>query len=183
MARRRYRRYRRRSGRWAPNIVKVASTINTSQGEFYAVEDLAQNPIQVSTGVSQAFTVKNFEISFVIETENAEGSAFLEGITAFIMYVPQGMNITANYYAEHPEYIMAYKFLGSPNSPDLVDEPDGLSIRVQERQQFQPYRIRTRLSRKLQTGDRVVLYIQGSNELGINRFNINGIVRWWSKAN
>lgn len=183
MARRRYRRYRRKSGRWAPNIVKVANTINTEQGEFFAVEDLALNPIQVSTGVSQAFTVKNFEISFVIETESAGSSNFLEGITAFIMYVPQGMNITANYYAEHPEYIMAYKFLGSPNSPDIVNDADGVGLRVQERQQFQPYRMRTRLSRKLQTGDRVILYIQGSNELGLNSFNINGIVRWWSKAN
>ena len=53
-----------------------------------------------------------------------------------------------------------------------------------EMQQFQPIRMRTRLSRKLQTGDSVILFVQGSNSLSsTTSYNIDGIVRWWSKAN
>jgi hypothetical protein len=181
MARRRYRRsYRRRSGRWAPNIVKISSTVNAPSGEFSNSEDLALNPIQLNTGVSQAFTVKNFEISFTIEAETVTALNLIESITAYIMYVPQGMTVTNGYYAEHPEYIMAYKYLGQPTAARL----NSFNEQQIENQQYQPYRIRTRLSRKLQTGDRVILYIQGSNQsTTTQQYNINGIVRWWSKAN
>lgn len=180
MARRRYRRFRRRSGRWAPNIVKISSTNIATQGEFSNTEDLASNPLQSNTGVAQAFTVKNFEITFTIEGENYRSRDYLESITAYIMYVPQGMNVTSSYYAEHPEYIMAYKYLGQPSAARLNAIPE----QIIEDQQYQPIRIKTRLSRKLQTGDKVILYIQGSNQYTANvNYNINGIVRWWSKAN
>ena len=185
MARRRYRRfYRRRGTRWAPNIVKISSSNVAASGEFYNSEILAENPIQENTGVSQTFTVKNFELTFTIEPVGATGGhQYLESMTAYIMYVPQGMGITSSYYAEHPEYIMAYKYLGSPQG--AIAQPfDQDFTGVFESQQFQPTRIRTRLSRKLQTGDRIILYIQGSNQLNNTiDYNIDGIVRWWSKAN
>ena len=181
MARRRYRRYRRRrSGRWAPNIVKISSTNVATSGEFSNIEDLALNPIQTNTGVAQTFTVKNFEITFTLEGEEYNSQAYLESITAYIMYVPQGMTVTSSYYAEHPEYIMAYKYLGQPSAQRL----NSLNHQDIEDQQYQPIRIRTRLSRKLQTGDKVILYIQGSNQHNQNvTYNLNGLVRWWSKAN
>lgn len=180
MAKRRYRRYRRRSGRWAPNIVKVSNQIAATAGEFFASEDLAVNPVQTTTGVSQTFTIKNLELNFTIEAPYNSLQA-LSSITAYIMYVPQGMNITAGYYAEHPEYIMAYKYLGSPDGLDPVSTGSGITS-FYKRQNYQPFRVRTRLSRKLQTGDKVILYIQGSAETAQN-FNIDGLVRWWSKAN
>lgn len=176
---RRSRRYRRRSGRWAPNIVKISALNDAAPGEFFNSEDLALNPPQINTGVSQTFTVKNFEITFTIEPTITQSIQALESITAYIMYVPQGMNVTSGYYAEHPEYIMAYKYLGSPGN-----YVSPVSSYVQETQQYQPYRIRTRLSRKLQTGDKIILYIQGSNEDSSSRqYRIDGLVRWWSKAN
>lgn len=181
--RRSYRRFRK-TGRWAPNIAKISSVLQATQGEFFDYEELAENPIQVNTGVSQAYTVKNFEITFTIETPHSESqysNQFLDSITAYVMYVPQGMTITAGYYAEHPEYILAYKFLGSPTNQ--VYYQDGSFTRITEQQQYQPIRIRTRLSRKLQTGDKVILYIQGSCTATSARFNLDGIVRWWSKAN
>lgn len=181
MARRRYRRYRRRrSGRWAPNIVKISSTNIATSGEFSNTEDLALNPIQTNTGVAQTFTVKNFEITFTLEGDSQNSQAYLESITAYIMYVPQGMSVTSSYYAEHPEYIMAYKYLGQPSTQRLGYSDTQLT----EEQQYQPVKIRTRLSRKLQTGDRVILYIQGSNQYNNSvSYNLNGLVRWWSKAN
>lgn len=181
MARYRRRRsyFRRRSGRWAPNIVKISAQNDALSGEFFNTEDLALNPPQINTGVSQAFTVKNFEITFTIEPTVTQSISALESITAYIMYVPQGMAINSGYYAEHPEYIMAYKYLGSPGNYFAPS-----TSYIQETQQYQPYRIRTRLSRKLQTGDRIILYIQGSNEDTTTRqYRIDGLVRWWSKAN
>lgn len=187
MARRRYRRYRRRHGRWSPNIVKVSNTNNAVSGEFYNYENLALNSSTNSTGVAQVFTVKNFEITFTLETESNSPDAglasTLESITAYIMFVPQGMTLTSTYYADHPEYIMAYKYLGSPAAPVIYTNPTGTLGSV-ETQQYQPYRIKTRMSRKLQTGDRVILFIQGSNQSSSQQqYRIDGIVRWWSKAN
>lgn len=180
MARRRYRRYRRKSGRWSPNIIKISARKDALGGEFHNYETLAENPVQTITGVSQAFTVKNFEITFTIEAFNYAANNLLESMTAYIMYVPQGMQITSGYYAEHPEYIMAYKYLGSPTSLSRTGSGD----QAEEHQNYQPTRIRTRLSRKLQSGDSVILYIQGSNQSSTTyQYYIDGIVRWWSKAN
>lgn len=185
MARRRYRRRRRRSGRWAPNIVKISNNIDATAGEWYYAEELALNPIQQSSGVSQTFTAKNFEINFTLENGNSfqdQSNQQIESVTAYIMYVPQGMNITSSYYAEHPEYILAYKYLGSPHG--LLWYYFGEGPTSTEIQQYQPYRIRSRLSRKLQTGDRIILYLQGSNQATTTRsILLNGIIRWWSKAN
>lgn len=182
MARRTRRKYyKRKSGRWAPNIVKISSVNQASVGEFFNYENLCVNPIQSNTGVSQTFTAKNFEITFTLETPEINTN-LLESITAYIMFVPQGMNITSSYYAEHPEYIMAYKYLGSPMGRIPYQEA-GLTM-ASEVQQYQPIRIRTRLSRKLQTGDKIILFIQGSNESSnVSHYNIDGIVRWWTKAN
>lgn len=179
MARRRYRRYRKRHGRWSPNIVKVSNQITATGGEFFASEDLAVNPIQTNTGVSQTFTVKNVELTFTIDAALNALQA-LSSITAYIMYVPQGMAVTSIYYLEHPEYILAYKYLGSPDGVDIDRDQNGISY--YKRQNYQPFRVKTRLSRKLQTGDKIILYIQGSATTG-QTFNIDGIVRWWSKAN
>ena len=181
MAKRFRRRYRKKIARWSPNIVKISSKNVAQIGEFFNYETLATNSIQVSTGVSQAYTVKNFEITFTIESApshlNVDGNANteLESITAYIMFRPQGMEMTSTYYADHPEYILAYKYLGSPSFSNTENET----------QQYQPYRIKTRLSRKLQTGDSVILYIQGSNQNDElpQYYYIDGIVRWWSKAN
>lgn len=178
MAKARRRRFRRKSGRWSPNIVKISNTNNATVGEFFNYEDLAVNPVQANSGVSQTFTVKNIEISFTIEGSVGTNTAAIESVTAYVMYVPQGMNITPGYFAEHPEYIMAYKFLGSPTIE--FTPASGTPVT----QQYQPFKVRTRLSRKLQTGDKIILYIQGSNDNNaVTQYKIDGIVRWWSKAN
>lgn len=175
MAKYRRRRYRRRSSRWSPNIVKIANLLMATSGEFFNYEDLAVNPIQTTTGISQRFTVKNVELAFSLHAGNIS-TPVIESVTAYVMYVPQGYTVTSTLYADHPEWIMAYKFLGQPYYETSIDGALG--------QQFQPYKIRTRLSRKLDTGDRLILFIQGSNESeNIQEYKIDGIVRWWSKAN
>ena len=176
---RRYRKYTRRSNRWASNIQELGTTtiVSAGQGANSHSFTLAFNPTQVNTAVSQVFTVKNFEVSFNADilssaTTNTEQ---IEDITAYIMFVPQGMNITTSYNLEHPEYIMAYKFIGSPN----VDVPQS---------QAQPTKIMTRLSRRLNTGDSVILFIKFNDTRAdpsstTPRMNFHGIARWWTKAN
>lgn len=167
----RYRNYNRRNRpRWSANITHVVGEIlsapNASQ--FFNTFVLCTNPIQANTSVPQTFTVKNVEFTGAVESSNSITT--IEGLCAFVMYVPEGMTIPANYESAHPEYIMAYKYYGTPS-------PDG-------QQQFQPIRVKTRLARTLQTGDSIVLFVKGYN-VGTTSANleVSGLVRWWSKAN
>lgn len=96
------------------------------------------------------------------------------------MYLPQGMTAGNDYHIQHPEYIMAYKYLGSPTQ--AAQSSAQASV---ENQQYQPTRIRSRLSRKLNTGDSIILYIKGYNQSSSTAYNysLSGIVRWFTKAN
>lgn len=171
MARRRYRRYRRKTGKWSSNIQELLDTqLSATPGNFSGTTTLVTNPAQSTLGVSQIYTCKNFAIDFTIESKS---NNTLEAITAYIMFVPQGMNVSSDYNIEHPEYIMNYKFLGSPM--EVLNSSD---------QQYQPFRLRTRLSRKLNTGDSIILFIKGLNKHTASiPFYLSGLVRWWTKAN
>ena len=174
MARKTRRRYYKHRGRWCSNIQEIPQTQYTvANSPFGDSITLVTNPIQATTGVSQIYTVKNIEVSMVAEIDEDDASPNdFEDLTYYIMYVPQGMNLTTDYNIEHPEYIMAYKYLGSPTL-------DG-------NQQYQPVKIKTRLARKLNTGDQIILFFKGrcNAGMGSNRiFRLGGLVRWWTKAN
>jgi len=178
---RRYRKYSRRSyGKWAANIQEISNTILTlDQGVNYTTYTLAFNPTQLNTAVSQTFTVKNFEISSIINIPLESGGTLRhwEDFAAYIMFVPQGMNVTASYNNEHPEYIMAYKFLGKPGNEYTTTG-----------QQFQPVKVKSRLSRKLQSGDSIILFLKWNYtnpEFPATQpqAELHGLYRWWTKAN
>ena len=112
MARRRYRRfYKRRSGRWSANIQEIVN--NTvpvvANSTIFASETICSNPTQSPAFVSQTYTVKNVELSLEMESSNDVGMTYVESLALYIMYVPQGMQVTADYNIQHPEYIMAYR--------------------------------------------------------------------------
>ena len=171
MARKRYYRRRYKKARWSANIADIPPETNTlSAGPGYAsnTATLVTNPVQTNLTTSTVYTVKNIEGTFTIETTSDD--LLLEDFTVYLMYVPQGMNVSNDYNVQHPEYIMAYKFIGSP-SPDSP-------------QQFQPLRIKTRLARNLQTGDSIILFIKAYNQTTTTRnYSLQGVVRWWTKAN
>lgn len=179
MARYRRRRFRKRSGKWAPNIKEFnADALTESIGKFYNSAVLATNPAQSDTLVSQVYTVKNFDINFSIETKmdtdtETQYAGRIENLTAYIMFLPQGMNLTASYNLQHPEYIMACKYIGSPTSDTPLSAAN-------------PIRVRTRLARKLQTGDSIILFVTGYEE-GTTQIvvplTLTGVCRWWTKAN
>lgn len=169
MARRTRKRFRRRASRWSANIQEFnAQGYTIPTGSFFTQQALTTNPTQSVLGVSQTYTCKNFKLDINLETGSPNPEQ-IEAVTMYIMYVPQGMVITQNYNIDHPEYIMNYKFLGSPTQ-------DGS-------QQYQPFRISTRLSRKLNTGDSIILFLKGYNQGNESTLSINGLVRWWTKAN
>lgn len=174
MARKSRRRFYKRKGRWSANIQEVANIVQAPPGTFSSAETIMQNPAQASSLVTQTFTVKNIEITFTMEyQEEDSGLIQLESLVAYIMYVPQGMQVTNDYNLQHPEYIMAYKFIGSPADEDTNG------------QQYQPIKVKTRLARKLQSGDGVILFIKGlnSNTSTTFTFRLSGLIRWWTKAN
>ena len=172
MARRYYRRrrYYRKRKIWSSNISKIQSTSQSAQsGNFNNYITLCENPVQSNSSISQKYTVKNIELSYQFEVATASVES-LENICVYIMYVPQGMDVTNSLVTYHPEYIMAYRYLGTPND-------DGDNYR-------NPLFIKTRLSRTLNTGDRIMLVLNGYNQsTSYVSYNMFGIVRWWSKAN
>lgn len=170
MARKRIRRYRKK-GRWSSNIKNVNNTtVQANVGTFYAYFTLTSNPAQSDDTVSQQYTVKNVEFSFQIETPQ-DNNQIIENITVYIMYLPQGFVLSNNLVNEHPEWIMAYRYLGAPDA----------SINSSYRY---PRKIKTRLSRRLQTGDSIILYLTGyNNSSSLIPVIFHGLIRWWTKAN
>lgn len=168
----------RSKGRWSSNIKTLTDqTISaTGNSTFYGVTDLCTNPVQIDSTVSQQYTVKNIELSFEIDAGGQETGHSIEGLTTYIMYVPQGMTVTETYPNTHPEYIMAYRFRGSADI-------EYYNAQLQTPGRL-PSKIKTRMARRLQTGDKVILLIVGSNSSSANiNLLFNGLVRWWTKAN
>ena len=163
-------RRRRGKGRWSANIKNLNTTntipANTTQGDAI---DLCENPAQTATTISQQYTVKNIELSVYIEA--AVTPAVVEDIEHYIMYVPQGMQLTANYNLDHPEYIMAYYYQGNP-----TNDSTNLGYKL---------KLKSRLARRLQTGDKIIYFYKVKNEDTATEYQISvrGLVRWWTKAN
>lgn len=172
---RKYTRYRRRAN-WAANIQELSYTItNINIGANVNTFTLAENPVQSNTTVSTIYTVKNFEINYTIESPSTNTTIInnLEDFCVYIVYVPQGMTVGINYNNQHPEYVMAMKFVGSPAS-------DG-------NQEYQPYKISSRLARRLNTGDSIQLLIKFNNtsnsQIIGQDLEVHGLQRWWTKTN
>lgn len=173
------RRYYKRRGRWSANIKTIANnTINIpSNQSFFGSQDLCSNPVQTDSTVSQQYTVKNIELTFELEMQNVAVAANVECLIGYIMYVPQGYIITETVPGSHPEWIMAYKFIGSPSIDDTVNTAPIQNPRL-------PVKIKTRMARRLQTGDKIVFLITGTNNSSSSStLNVNGLIRWWTKAN
>lgn len=175
---RKSRRYYRRKGRWSSNITEIVNqnlnfTPNTTSLGVYT---LCENPGQNNQSVSQIYTVKNIEFAYEIQTNSDASAISIENLIAYIMYVPQGMTITSDFAKQHPEYVMAYKFYGSPQFE--ANTSGVFNLR-------NPLSIKTRLARRLNTGDSISLFITGFNQNTSTTMNcqINGILRWWTKAN
>ena len=133
MARRRYRRYSRRRNRWSPNIARIGpNSFNIpgqtrDAGSITLIENQAYDPSRSNTII----TVKNTELSIEFEAQYVT----LESATAYILYIPEGYSATIDTPIQHPEWIMAYKFFGSPN----IELPNGDSTDVNTTKPIQQF--------------------------------------------
>lgn len=169
MAKKYYKKIYYKKGKWSPNIQNITmATLQAQPNNFYISQELAKNPVQDTATISQQYTIKNVELNFEILSDNQQD---ITSLCLYIMYVPQGMTINAYYAQQHPEYIMAMRFIGKPVYLDTA--PGKNTVRV-----------KSRLSRRLQTGDSLVLFITGNNKGNSTVYiNLTGVFRWWSKAN
>lgn len=171
--RRIYRTYKK-STRWSANLRDItAQTINANQMSlFQSNTTLCSNPPQADDMVTTVYTVKNVEFNGNIELLTEVGYNAVTNLIAYIMYVPQGMTVGPNYDVQHPEYILAMKYYGKPtNTTPTMPHSN-------------PIRVKTRLARKLQSGDSIILLIKGANRGGTSiELMYSGITRWWTKSN
>lgn len=176
MAKYRRRRYgfKKRLGKWSPNIQRIGTPqVSVANGVFGDSLTIAQNPVQTSNTVSQNYTVKNVEVAAQVDSQSGTTqTSEIENLEYYILYVPEGYPIDLNIPFTHPEWIMAYKFVGSATSATTTVSNS------------QVPRIRTRLSRNLKTGDSIIFMYIGNNKGGNNvDIRVNGLIRWWTKAN
>lgn len=178
MAKRTYyrrRRYRRKI--WSTRIKNFSGNqLATGGSNFVIYQNLCTNPAQTDDTVSNKYTVKNINLQLEL-SNNSTASGYVENLQAFVVFVPQGYIPTgvpaayADLPYDHPEWIMAHRFYGSAfsdNSP-----------------YYSPLRLHTRLSRKLDTGDRIVVIILGRNTNSSQSQTIDyqGLVKYNTKAN
>lgn len=165
------RRYYRSKGRWASNIQSLNLSGSASESSRFGDSfTIAQNPGQSNSSVAQTYTVKNIEISAQLEVGDST-PAPIEDISYYIMYVPEGYPISIDLPYNHPEWIMAYKYIGQ-------------TFGNTQSSTYQPPKIKTRLARKLNTGDSIIFLYNGLNSSNNpHQVRLLGLVRWWTKAN
>ena len=163
------RRYYRKS--WSTRLTSINVSQLVAPGTPVLIyRTLATNPAQDDNSVSQRFTVKNVNVQVEVSNDNTTGDK-INLAQHYILYIPQGYTLTADTPYEHPEWIMAHRFIGSPVN---TTDPG-----------YAPLRITTRLARKLDTGDRVVYLFLASNisTTAQATINLNGLVKLNTKAN
>lgn len=164
---------------WSTRLTNFSGSQSVASGGSWVIYyNLCQNPAQSSDTVSNKFTVKNIDCTLILENASNEYNAYAENFQFYVMYIPQGYipSGTPSAYADvpfnHPEWIMAYRFVGNLMSDSSTSYP--------------PIRVKTRLARKLDTGDRICLIILGSNTAtGSSSITMDyrGLVKYNTKAN
>ena len=158
----RYRRYRR--GRWSSNITELNNIqLSFENGISSQTATLVTNPVQSNLSTSQVYTIKNVELNFLIDAFATSSLAGLDNINVYIMFVPQGMNVSSDYNLQHPEYIMAHRMQGGPTA-----DSD---------QKYQPLKIKTRLARRLNTGDSIIVFIKAHNDTETVTCRFSGLIK------
>ena len=182
----RYRKYTRRNRtRWSSNIIDVGPSdfvLTNPEGWNSTEVTLITNPDYSSALTSNLYTIKNVEVSINFDTDYAgtNDPKGIENLQFYIMYVPQSMYVGQDYAIKHPEYIMAMRYYGEPGQ-ETTQNLNGLAQFT-----YAPsLKIKTRLSRKLNTGDRIILFIRAANTTNnaTIKTTFGGLCRWWTKAN
>lgn len=116
-------------------------------------------------------TVRGFNMSLYAEmSSNTVTNSNIEKVQYFIMFIPEGYNVTANLPFTHPEWILNYQFQGTPYNDN---QPLGYNIRVNSKR-----------VRKLRPGDQIALYTLATSEQAADQnMAIKGLIKYLSKRN
>ena len=176
MARRYYRRRtitRAPRKKWASNIV----TFTESMTNPFLTHVLVTNAAQTASPTPVIVKVGNFkcqlDASYMYETSGAN----VLGMTAYIMYVPEGITVTTNaaaqdLIAKHPEWIMAWRQFNM----------DG--IQTATAAHVNSVTFSSRLKRNLNSGDSIQLFVV-PHVSGTVAWSgaVTGTVQYWNCAN
>ena len=168
-----------KKAQWSTRLTNFSGTqLVGSNSQAVIYQNLCQNPAQNNDTVSQKYTVKNIDLQFELTAGNNESSNNdMENFQYFVMYIPQGYAPTgapgayADLPYDHPEWIMVHRFVGNPLGDLSTSYP--------------PIRVKSRLARKLDTGDRVILLLLGQNTStsASHVIDYRGLVKYNTKAN
>ena len=139
----------RKRTKYSPNILDIGPDTITfpSAGWFGTSITLATNPTQSNLTTSSVTKVKNFEVAIDFTT-GINNQLNVENLQFYIMFVPEDMAVDTNYPLRHPEYILAYRYYGGPG----IENTSGPTFE-------KTFKVRTRMARNLNTGDKVILYL------------------------
>lgn len=169
------RRYYKKTS-WESNLINInGSQSATANNNYVIYENLATNPALTPTGITQKFTVKNVKLQVRATATDITSATNFDNFSVYILYVPEGYASAvpgdyANIPFNHPEWIMAYRYIGKP-LPDTSTS-------------FLPINISTRLARNLGSGDRIVFLLLGTNNDAFSHtINYKGLASFVTKAN
>lgn len=174
-----YRRYSKKQS-WSTRFTNFSGAqLVGPNSKCIIYQNLCQNPAQSVDTISNKYTVKNIVLDIEISNTSTSNNADLENFQFYICFIPQGYIPTGtpsayeNVPFDHPEWIMVHRFVGATLN-------DGATS-------YKPYRLRSRLARKLDTGDRIVLIILGNNTANSagSSYTVDyrGLVKYNTKAN
>lgn len=153
MPRRYYTRYRPRAygkrRKWSPTLLQASMTLDVptnieSAVSAFTISVICANSTNQGSAVpvSTIIKVKNFRVNIdITATTN-----YLRNNFYAIMFLPQGFVPTVNTPVEHPEWIMAWR----THDPTSASVSSAIGIRN--------FQLSSRLTRNLNSGDRIVLY-------------------------
>lgn len=168
------RRYYYRRSRTAKPKRKWASHIKTWSGNSITTNPATVELVENSTMNAPTPTIiktGNFKVSLdMYATYNVAQTVNL-GCNAYILFVPQGVSVSGTLITNHPEWILAAKSIGSTYATDTT------------KVSLETLNMSSRMKRNLNSGDKVVLYLQMIGDVVPNGIMVNGLVRYWTCAN
>jgi len=137
----------------------------TSTGIIADSHDLITVPNDNDAEIPRSMLVGNSQLTTTIEA--GLNSDMINDLVVALMRVPKDTTVQSNFIDAHPEWVLAYKYIGSP-------------IGTNDAQQFQPIRIRSSKKIRLYTGDSIKLVAQYTKAVTTTSqvaFNVHGEIR------
>ena len=104
------RRYRRRTGKYSPNISRLGPTSFNIQPQTRDIQiyTLVENEAYNTNKGNNILRVKNIELNIQFETAGIQDSYYIESCCGYVMFIPEGYQVNVDTPTQHPEWIMAY---------------------------------------------------------------------------